>query len=121
MARRRRHIVILYGVRMICSTPKGSRMKEADVFRRRFALLTGTLVAGQIPLPGARALTAQDVIQRIQTSLGGEWLAGGPDGFKAGDPNTPVKGIATTAMATLAVLKQASNAGTNLIVTYEPT
>jgi putative NIF3 family GTP cyclohydrolase 1 type 2 len=53
--------------------------------------------------------------------LGGEWPATGPDGFKAGDPSTMVRGIATTAMATLDVLKQAVKSNANLILTYEPT
>jgi putative NIF3 family GTP cyclohydrolase 1 type 2 len=96
-------------------------MKETDILRRHFTLLPGTLIAGRLSLHGASALTAQDVVERIQTNLGGEWLPTGPDGFKAGDPHTPVKGIATTAMATLDVLKQASRAGTNLVITYEPT
>ena len=96
-------------------------MDETDMLRRHFTLLAGTLIAGRVQLHGANALTAQDVAQRIQTALGGEWPPTGPDGFKAGDPDTPVKGIATTAMATLDVLKQASKAGTNLILTYEPT
>jgi putative NIF3 family GTP cyclohydrolase 1 type 2 len=60
-------------------------------------------------------------VNLVQTSLGGEWPATGPDGFKAGDPGTPVRGIATTAMATVDVLKQAVAAGTNLVLTYEPT
>jgi putative NIF3 family GTP cyclohydrolase 1 type 2 len=96
-------------------------MKETDLLRRHFTLLPGTLIAGRLPLHEASALTVQDVVERIRTSLGGEWPPAGPDGFKAGDPNTPVKGIATTAMATLDVLKQASKAGTNLVITYEPT
>jgi putative NIF3 family GTP cyclohydrolase 1 type 2 len=96
-------------------------MKTPDFSRRKFALLAGTVAAGQIALPGAAVLTAQDLMQRIQASLGGEWPATGPDGFKAGDPGTPVKGIATTAMATLDVLKQALKSGTNLVLTYEPT
>lgn len=66
-------------------------------------------------------MSAQDVVQRIKTSLGGEWPATGPDGFKAGDPATPVRGIATTAMATVDVLRQALKAGANLVLTYEPT
>lgn len=86
--------------------------------RRRFTVLAG---AAAIPLRGAAAPTAQEVVQRIQTALGGEWPATGPDGFKAGDPSTPIKGIATTAMATVDVLKQASKAGMNLVLTYEPT
>jgi putative NIF3 family GTP cyclohydrolase 1 type 2 len=86
--------------------------------RRCFTLLAGSAA---IPLRGAAAPTAQDVVQRIQTILGGEWPATGPDSFKAGDPSTPVRGIATTAMATVDVLKQASKAGMNLVLTYEPT
>jgi putative NIF3 family GTP cyclohydrolase 1 type 2 len=38
----------------------------------------------------------------------------------AGDPTTPVTGIATTAMGTLDCLKTASASGKNLIVTLEP-
>lgn len=72
-------------------------------------------------MDGASSRVAQDLVKRIQTSLGGEWGGTGPDGFKAGDPDTPVKGIATTAMATMNVLKEASRAGTNLVITYEPT
>jgi putative NIF3 family GTP cyclohydrolase 1 type 2 len=53
--------------------------------------------------------------------LGGDWPSTGPDGLKAGDPLTVVKGIATTAMATMDVLKQAVKTNANLILTYEPT
>ena len=84
--------------------------------RREFALIAGTL-----PLLAAEPLTAEAIVRRIQTELGGDWPGTGPDGFKAGEPSTVVKGIATTAMATLDVLRQAAKANTNLIVTYEPT
>jgi hypothetical protein len=67
------------------------------------------------------AITAQQIVERIQKEVGVPWRAQTVDTFKAGDPNTPVKGIATTAMATMDVLKQASKAGTNLVITYEPT
>jgi putative NIF3 family GTP cyclohydrolase 1 type 2 len=60
-------------------------------------------------------------MQRIQQALGGDWSAPGTDGFKAGDPNTPVTGIATTAMATVEVLKQAVQSRNNLVLTCEPT
>lgn len=96
-------------------------MNYTHVSRRTFTLLAGALSAAEIPLPGQKVLTVQDVVQRIQSSLGGDWPANGLDGLRAGDPNTPVKGIATTAMATMDVLRQAARAGTNLIVTYEPT
>jgi putative NIF3 family GTP cyclohydrolase 1 type 2 len=95
-------------------------VKRPRISRREFALLAGT--AGVAPFVTAAApLTAEAVVQRIQSGLGGDWPSSGPDGFKAGDPSIGVKGIATTAMATLDVLKQAVNANANLILTYEPT
>ena len=96
-------------------------MKRADLSRRRFALLAGA--AGVVPLgmSGAEPLTAESVVRRIQAELGGDWPSDGKDGFKAGDPSIVVKGIVTTAMATLDVMKQAVKASANLILTYEPT
>ncbi|PWU06375.1 MAG: hypothetical protein C5B51_12345 [Terriglobia bacterium] len=94
--------------------------KPAHISRRRFTLMAGT-ASVPLGLAGTKPLTAEAVIRRIQTELGGDWPSTGPDGFKAGDPSTAVKGIATTAMATLDVLKQAVKANTNLILTYEPT
>lgn len=96
-------------------------MKNSDVSRRRFALVAGAAAATRIPVRGANAPTAAEIVARMDTSLGAERSSASPDGFKAGDPNTTVKGIATTAMATLDVLKRASAAGANLVVTYEPT
>ena len=91
------------------------------ISRRRFALLAGTAGAATFAVSGAEPLTGEVVVRRVQTELGGDWPSTGPDGFKAGDPSTVVKGIATTAMATLDVLKQALKANANLILTYEPT
>jgi putative NIF3 family GTP cyclohydrolase 1 type 2 len=96
-------------------------MQRTNLSRRRFSLLAGAAGAAPFAMRGAEPLTAEAVVQRIQTELGGDWPATGPDGFKAGDPSTVVKGIATTAMATLDVLKQAARANSNLILTYEPT
>jgi len=84
-------------------------------------LLAGTAGAVQLATVGAEPLTAEVAVRRIQAELGGDWPSTGPDGFKAGDPSTPVKGIATTAMATLDVLKQAVKANASLVLTYEPT
>jgi len=61
------------------------------------------------------------VIERIQKNAGGQWLPQTLDTFKAGDPEAQVKGIATTAMATMDVLTRASKENANLIVTLEPT
>jgi putative NIF3 family GTP cyclohydrolase 1 type 2 len=93
---------------------------SSNLSRRQFALLAGT-AAAPLALRAAEPLTADAVVRRIQAELGGDWPSTGPDGFKAGDSATVVKGIATTAMATLDVLKQAAKANANLVLTYEPT
>ncbi len=66
-------------------------------------------------------LTAQQAVDRIRAKVGVPWRDTTVDTFKAGDPQTLVTGIATTVMATLPVLRQAADAGRNLIVTCEPT
>ncbi len=43
------------------------------------------------------------------------------DTIKAGDPETPVTGIATTMMATFDVLRRAAAQNKNLVITHEPT
>jgi putative NIF3 family GTP cyclohydrolase 1 type 2 len=96
-------------------------MKRAHISRRRFALIAGTVGLAPLNLPGAEPLTAEAIVRHLHEELGGDWPPTGPDGFKAGNPSTVVKGIATTAMATLDVLKQAVQANTNLVLTYEPT
>jgi putative NIF3 family GTP cyclohydrolase 1 type 2 len=96
-------------------------MKNNQVSRRQFAIIAGTVGAGRIALGQAATLTAEKVIDRLKAELGGDWPAAGPDGFKAGDPAIPVAGIATTAMATVEVLKRAARDGANLVLTYEPT
>jgi putative NIF3 family GTP cyclohydrolase 1 type 2 len=92
------------------------------ISRREFVTLT-TTVPFAVPaiLQSRAAPTAQEVVDRIKQKIGIEWKADGVDTFKAGDPMTPVKGIATSAMATLDVLKQAVKAGANLVITIEPT
>jgi len=69
----------------------------------------------------AKALTAGEVIDRIKAHAGIPWMSETVDTFKAGDPETPVKGIAVTMMATYAVLLRAQAGGLNLIITHEPT
>lgn len=66
-------------------------------------------------------LTAQELIDRIKKSVGVEWKPDTVDTFKAGDPALVVKGVVTTAMATMDVLRQAVTAGANLVITAEPT
>ena len=67
------------------------------------------------------AVTARQVIERIQSHVGIPWRSDTVDTFKAGNPDTPVNGIAVTMMATLDVLQRAAAGGNNLIITHEPT
>jgi putative NIF3 family GTP cyclohydrolase 1 type 2 len=69
-------------------------------------------------------MTAQDVVTRIQQKLAGDgiaWRGATVDTFKAGKPDAPVRGIATTGMATLDVLRRAAAAQRNFVITHEPT
>jgi putative NIF3 family GTP cyclohydrolase 1 type 2 len=68
-----------------------------------------------------KALTAKEVVTAIQQHVGIAWMEKTVDTFKAGDPDTPVTGIATTMMATLDVLQRAAANHQNLIITHEPT
>lgn len=83
--------------------------------------MAATLTAARGPLAAAAGPTAQAIGAQIRERLGGEWPETGLDGFKAGNPESEVRGIATTSMATMEVLRQAVKAGVNLIVTHEPT
>ena len=90
--------------------------------RREFTALSvglmGTAMAG---FSQNTTLTAGQVIDRIKEHLGVPWRGGATDTFKAGDPDTPVRGIATTVMSTFDVIKRASARGKNMVITHEPT
>lgn len=73
------------------------------------------------PALAAKPLTAGEVIARMQQHIGAPWKAQGVDGFKAGAPDTAVRGIGTTMMATFDALKSAARQGLNMVVTHEPT
>jgi len=68
-----------------------------------------------------RRLTAREVVAEIQKQVGVEWQKDTVDTFKAGNPETPVTGIAVTMMATMDVLQRASAKGLNFVITHEPT
>lgn len=94
----------------------------SGVRRLRFTGALGFISALAISASAANnALTARQVIERIQTHVGIPWNSNTVDTFKAGNPETPVTGIAVTMMATLDVLQQAAAGGNNLIITHEPT
>lgn len=72
-------------------------------------------------LPSFGQLTANDVINKIKAEVNCDWAKETVDNVKAGDPTTAVKGIATTFMATLEVLRKANARGLNFVITHEPT
>jgi len=90
--------------------------------RRQFVLLAG---AGICMTAGANArsaeLTAREVIERIQKNVGVPWRAETVDTFKIGNPDTVVKGIATSFSGTLDVCQRMVASGKNLLIVHEPT
>jgi len=93
--------------------------------RREFTALAAAAAAAPFAcvrdLSGAAAITADQVIERIRKNIGVEWNLDTVDGLKAGNASTVATGVATSSMATLAVLRQAVKAGANIVVTAQPT
>ena len=89
--------------------------------RRFFSSVAGATALAQASRAQDSAITAREVIERIQTEVGIPWGPDTVDTFKAGDPDTPVRGIATTVMSTFDVLKKSVDQGLNLVITHEPT
>jgi putative NIF3 family GTP cyclohydrolase 1 type 2 len=65
--------------------------------------------------------TARAIVEQIKNRVGVPWNADTVDTFKAGNPDTPVTGVAVTMMATMDVLQRASAQGLNFIISHEPT
>lgn len=69
----------------------------------------------------AAPLTVRDILDRMKQHTGTEWFSGGVDRIIEGSPDTVVKGIGTTMMATFDALKDAVKLGANFVITHEPT
>ena len=94
--------------------------------RRGSALLVAagfatTGLLGQPSMAQTKQPTAREIVSAIQAHVGIPWMQKTVDTFKAGNPDTPVTGIAVTMMATLDVLKRAAANGQNMVFTHEPT
>lgn len=94
-------------------------LKSANLSRRQFALLTGAALAAT--RLQAAEVTARQVIERIQKQVGVPWRAETVDTFKAGNPESVVKGIVTSFSATLDVMQRGMASGKNLFIVHEPT
>jgi putative NIF3 family GTP cyclohydrolase 1 type 2 len=93
----------------------------SDFSRRSFVLTGGAALTTLLAKADAAAapLTAGELVDRIRNHVGIPWRAQTVDQIVAGDAGTPVRGIATTMMATLDVLERSAAAGKNMIVTHE--
>jgi putative NIF3 family GTP cyclohydrolase 1 type 2 len=97
-------------------------MNTHNESRRSFILASLGLAAAGAALPRmTQTLTAGQVIDRIKANVGIPWQAQTVDNIIAGTAETPVKGIATTMMATLDVIQRAAASGKNMVITHEPT
>ena len=67
-------------------------------------------------------MTAREVLELIKKNQGAPWNDQTyRDTFKVGNPDTVVKGIATTVMVTFEMLKRAHQAGLNMVIAHEDT
>ncbi len=94
-----------------------------DISSRRTFLLgsVGLAAIKYARAESLQTLTAGQVIERIKANVGIPWRAQTVDNIIAGTSDIPVKGIATTMMATLDVVKRAAAAGRNMVITHEST
>ena len=92
------------------------------LMRMRVAVATLLVLCGAgMARAQSPRLTAREVIGRIKSHVNLPWQDQTVDTFKAGDPDTPVTGVAVTMMATFDVIQRAAAAGQNLVITHEPT
>src|SRR5271165_5910866 len=89
--------------------------------RVAFVVLVGAAICGASGRAQEKRPTAREVVAAIQGHVGVPWNKETVDTFKAGNPDTPVTGIAVTMMATMDVLERASEKGLNFVITHEPT
>jgi putative NIF3 family GTP cyclohydrolase 1 type 2 len=64
--------------------------------------------------------TPEEVVTLIKKNVTCDWASQTVDNFKAGDPNTQLKGIAVCMFADMQTLKTAVGKGCNFIITHEP-
>ncbi len=74
------------------------------------------LVFSQKQTPG----TPEKVVELIKQHVTCDWANETVDKFKAGNPQTPLKGIATCMFADMNVLREAVAKDCNFIITHEP-
>jgi putative NIF3 family GTP cyclohydrolase 1 type 2 len=100
-----------------------SVLSPSAVSRRQFVVAGSALASGILTTnvlgQTAAAITAGEVIDRIKKNVGVPWFPKTVDNLLTATPETPVKGIATTMMATLDVVQRSVAAGCNMVITHE--
>jgi hypothetical protein len=68
-------------------------------------------------------ITAREVVDRIRKNLGAPWKESPLDVFCAGEPDTPVTGVATSLAPSMETLRRAVESKRNLliVISHEPT
>ena len=92
-----------------------------DRLTRRDWISACALLSSSVGRAQTAPLTASDVVERIKANVGVPWSERTVDSIIAGDPDTVVRGIATTMMATLDVIERAAAENKNFLVTHEST
>ena len=90
-----------------------------DHSSRRAFLASGIALSTAQSLSSQSTLTADEAIDAIRRNIGVPWRDQTVDHIVLGNGSSPVKGIATTMMATFDVVKRCVGAGLNLIVSHE--
>ena len=96
-------------------------MRGMRVASMAAVLCVGTTLWAPVNGVQEKKITAREVVEEIKRQVGVPWQAETVDTFKAGNPDTPVTGIAVTMMATMDVLQRAQAKGLNFVITHEPT
>jgi putative NIF3 family GTP cyclohydrolase 1 type 2 len=96
-----------------------------EMTRREFGQWVGGALVG-LGLGGAaqaqETITAAQAVERIKKKLAGEgvsWRPSRVDGFKMGDPNITVTGVATCFQPTFDVVRRAAAKKLNFVVSHE--
>jgi putative NIF3 family GTP cyclohydrolase 1 type 2 len=97
-------------------------MSNHFVSRRSFLMTSLALPAvGALRASSPKLLTAGQIIDRIKVNVGIPWREQTVDKLITGTADLPVKGVASTMMATLDTLQRAVSRDLNMIITHEPT
>lgn len=97
-------------------------MPISSTNRRSFLKLSSLgLTLPLLPTVPNASMTIQEAIDRIIEQIPGGKLPQTVDTVKSSDPQQPLKGIVTTFLAAVDVIRQAVEVGANLIITHEPT